>query len=58
MVEWDFGEHPVSNEEIIEVENTLQVKFSKDYLEKVESPSRYERALIRCKNERIIKIKN
>ncbi|AKD35843.1 hypothetical protein AW03_024670 [Bacillus subtilis HJ5] len=21
MVEWDFGEHPVSNEEIIEVEN-------------------------------------
>ncbi|AEP87471.1 hypothetical protein BN2127_JRS7_03068 [Bacillus subtilis] len=23
MVEWDFGEQPVNNEEIIEVENTL-----------------------------------
>ncbi len=29
MVEWDFGEHPISNEEIQEVENTLQVKFPK-----------------------------
>ena len=35
MVKWDFGEHPVSNEEIIEVENMLQVKFPKDYLEYV-----------------------
>ncbi|WP_317851182.1 SMI1/KNR4 family protein [Bacillus subtilis] len=35
MVEWDFGEHPVSNEEIIEVENLLQVKFPKNYLEYV-----------------------
>lgn len=31
MVEWDFGEHPVSNEEIIEVENTLQVNFPKEF---------------------------
>ncbi|MCY8856131.1 SMI1/KNR4 family protein [Bacillus atrophaeus] len=35
MVEWDFGEYHVSNEEIFEVENTLQVKFPKDYLEYV-----------------------
>ncbi|MGR0121276.1 SMI1/KNR4 family protein [Bacillus halotolerans] len=35
MVEWDFGEHPVGNEEIIEVENMLQVKFPKDYLDYV-----------------------
>ncbi|PAO66718.1 hypothetical protein CIK44_21170 [Bacillus sp. X2(2017)] len=33
IIEWDFGEHPVSNEEIIEVENLLQVKIPKDYLE-------------------------
>ncbi|WP_276734277.1 SMI1/KNR4 family protein [Bacillus sp. (in: firmicutes)] len=35
MIEWDFGEQPVSNEEIIDVENILQVKFPKDYLEYV-----------------------
>ncbi|KOC79049.1 SMI1/KNR4 family protein [Bacillus velezensis] len=39
MVEWDFGEHPISNEEIQEVENTLQVKFPKDYLKYVKSYS-------------------
>ncbi len=33
MIEWDFGEQPVSNKEINEVEDTLQVKFPKDYLE-------------------------
>ncbi|WP_061573200.1 SMI1/KNR4 family protein [Bacillus atrophaeus] len=35
----DFGEQPVSNEEIIEVENTLQVKFPKDYLDYVKNYS-------------------
>lgn len=41
MIEWDFGEQPVSNKEINEVEDTLQVKFPKDYLEYVKSIRRY-----------------
>ncbi len=50
MVEWDFGEHPVSNEEIIEVENLLQVKFPKDYLEGQFDETRYDEELLEDEN--------